>query len=450
VKKNDQLLLSCVSLGSNMEGICKHDNLVVFVPGMLPGETALVLILKVLSKYAYGRILTLNSKPSASRASSDCESFPSCGGCSCRHMLYEDTLIAKQNMVQHCLHSIAHMEIAVQPVIGMENPYHYRNKASFPIGGTAEDPVIGFYAQRSHRIISCSKCQNAETASDNIIQSFLAWIKRNKVAPYNEVTGTGILRHIVIRTNYLGQSLVTVVINQHSSDILRSFVPELEKNHVIGLVANYNLERTNVILGKHYETVYGASTISDKIGEIEYQISPASFFQVNRIQTKKLYDTVKSYAQLTSTDILADVYCGIGTISLYLARECKYVTGIEIVPQAIQNAIINAKQNEINNVHFQCAPAQVALPQLVQNGFRPNVIVVDPPRKGLDSEVIQSIGSALPDRIVYVSCNPATLARDLSLLQQYDYMPEKVQPVDMFCWTSDVETICLLSRNKSI
>lgn len=444
--KNDIFQMTCTSLGSNMEGICHQDGMVVFVPGMLPGETSPVRIVKTQASYAFGILDGAPTSPSDTRITPDCASYPKCGGCSARHMSYETTLIYKQKQVQNCFHSIGHIDLEVPPVLGMESPYHYRNKSAFPIGGTKDEPVLGFFAPRSHRIIPVTSCVNAMTPTDDICTAFLSWMKAHRISCYNEETHTGLLRHLIIRVNRLHESMVTVVARKSNVPFLKDLAQRLQPLGVKTLVLNVNAAQTNVILGQEYLPVYGDGFLHDEILGLNFELSPASFFQVNVAQTEKLYSLAVQFADLTPEKTAYDVYCGTGTISLLLAQHCRQVIGIEVVPQAVENARKNAEANHIFNADFHTGTAESLLPQLIHQTARADVIVVDPPRKGLDPSVIQTICSVSPPKVVYVSCNPATLARDAAMFLEQGYHIDRIQPVDMFCWTSDVETVLLMSQ----
>lgn len=448
MRKNDILPLRCERLGADMEGVCHLNGMAVFVPGLLPGEEADVRLTKLQSRYAFGRMETPPASASPVRRPSDCPVFPRCGGCTCRHMSYEAVLEAKRQQVQDCFARIGHMQVDVPPVIGMDSPFHYRNKTALPAGGTAENPVLGFYAPRSHAIIPVASCLNAMEPSDALCRALLDWMKRYRIAPYQEETHTGLIRHLVIRVNRAHQAMATIVVNGEHLPREKELTDALMAQGAVSVILNENRERTNVILGKRYRTLAGSDTLPDTLCGLHFSVSPASFFQVNPQQTERLYQTALNFAQLTPNDLLCDVYCGAGTITLMMARCCKAALGIEIVPQAIDNARENARNNGIANASFRCGAAEIVLPQLVDEGLRPDVIVVDPPRKGLEEAVIDAMVKASPRRIVYVSCNVATQARDAALLAERGYRVEKVQPVDMFCWTSGVETVTLLSKES--
>ena len=446
MRKNKILTLNCDALGADMEGVCRADGMAVFVPGMLPGETAPVRIVKDSKRFAFGRLESKPTNPADIRREPDCPVYPRCGGCSCRHMTYEATLDAKRQQVQDCFQRIGKLDVNVPPVLGMEHPAEYRNKTALPVGGTADAPCVGFFAPRSHAIIPIDRCQNAMPPADDVSRAVLDWMKANHVAPYQEETHTGLVRHIVTRVNRQHQALVTLAVNGTSIPKAEDLWQALRPLGVIGLVLNENREKTNVILGRTFRTLYGESTLKDVLCGLEFDLSPAAFFQVNPQQTEVLYQTALDFAELQPGDRLCDVYCGAGTISLMMAKHCKEVLGIEIVPQAIDNAKQNAQRNGIPNADFRCGAAEEVLPALVDEGLRPDVIVIDPPRKGVEPAVIDAIAKAAPRTVVYVSCNVATQARDAALLCERGYRLEKVQPVDMFCWTSGVECVARFTR----
>ncbi|MBQ8555457.1 MAG: 23S rRNA (uracil(1939)-C(5))-methyltransferase RlmD [Clostridia bacterium] len=449
MRKNDILTLTADTLGADMEGVCRHEGMAVFVPGLLPGETAPVRIVKVQSRYAFGRLEEPPQTASATRRTPDCPVYPRCGGCSCRHMSYAATLSAKRQQVEDCFRRIGHLDVTVPPVLGMDDPSAYRNKTALPVGGTTEEPCVGFFAPRSHAIIPIDRCPNAMPPADDICRTVLDWMKRNRVAPYHEETHSGLVRHIVIRVNRQHQAMVTLVVNGSSIPRATELADALVPLGVVSLILNENRERTNVILGRKFRTLHGESTLKDVLCGLTFDLSPAAFFQVNPRQTEVLYQTALDFAELRPTDRLCDVYCGAGTISLMMARHCQTVLGIEIVPQAIDNAKENALRNGIANTDFRCGAAEDVLPKLVDEGLRPDVIVIDPPRKGVEPAVIDAIVKAAPRRVVYVSCNVATQARDAALLAEGGYRLDKVQAVDMFCWTSGVECVAAFSKNAT-
>ena len=449
MKKNEVISLRGEKLGAELEGIARVDGMPVFVPGLLPGEEAEVRILRAEKRYAFGKLTALPEPASPDRRDPDCGAYPQCGGCSGRHMRYGLTLEAKRQQLQDCLQRIGGLSVEVPPVLGMEDPRAYRNKTSLPAGGTAEDPVFGFYAPRSHRVIPIASCPNAMPPADEIAAAVLGWVKENHIEPYREEEGRGLIRHLQIRVNRKGESMVTLVVNGSRIPDPGGLISALRPFRVVSLWINENRQRNNVILGQSFHIIYGSETLTDTLCGLSFDLSPASFFQVNPAQTEKLYALAASFAVPESTDTVCDVYCGAGTIGLSMAGRCRRVIGIEIIPAAVRNARNNARRNGISNAEFLEGKAEEILPRLIQDGLRPDVILVDPPRKGLEASVIQAIAQAGPDRLVYVSCNPATLARDAGLLKQTGYEIQKIQPVDMFCWTAGIETVALLSKVRS-
>ena len=448
MQKNDVFVMTADGLGADMEGVCHHEGMAVFVPGLLPGETAPVRIVKVQSRFAFGRMEAPPETPAPIRLSPDCPAYPRCGGCTCRHMTYQATLEAKRQQVADCFRRIGHIEVDVPPVLGMEEPSAYRNKTALPIGGTAEEPLAGFFAPRSHALVPIQHCPNAMPPANDLCRALLAWMKAFHIPPYREAEHKGLVRHLVVRVNRKGQAMATVVVNGARLPREAELVQALREAGAFSVVLNENSDKTNVILGPRYRTLYGPSTLQDELCGLTFELSPAAFFQVNPAQTERLYQTALDFADLRPDDTLCDVYCGAGTITLMMARHCRRALGIEIVPQAIENAQENARRNGIDNARFMAGAAEAVLPRLVAQGLRPDVIVVDPPRKGLDPAVIRAMADAAPRRLVYVSCNVATQARDAALLEQAGFRVERVQPVDMFCWTSGVETVMSLVQQK--
>ena len=444
MQKNEIFRLTAEKLGADMEGICRLNGVPVFVPGMLPGEEADVRIVKTEKRYAFGRMEAPPAVPSPERRDPGCPVYPRCGGCTCRHMNYAATLEGKRLQVQDCFERIGGIRLEIPPVLGMENPLSYRNKTSLPCGGTAADPVLGFYAPRSHAVIPAAQCPNAMPPAGEIARCFLNWMKSFRVEPYRENTHTGLIRHLVIRVNREGKSMVTVAANGSRLPHAEELASALKRLGTESLWLNENKERTNVILSGYFHLIYGRETLPDTLCGLRFELSPASFFQVNPAQTEKLYDTALQFANLQSHETVCDVYCGAGTITLAAARRCASAAGIEIVPAAVENARRNAERNGIRNTVFHAGPAEILLPRLVRDGLRCDAVFVDPPRKGLEPAVIRAVAEANPSRVVYVSCNPATLARDAALFLEAGYRTVRAQPVDMFCWTSGIETVALL------
>ena len=447
--KNQCFEMTCDAFGQDAQGVCRHEGMAVFVPGLLPGERALVRIVKPEKRYAFGRVEKLLEK-SPSRAEPFCPIYKRCGGCVCQHMTYEASLAFKRQQVQDLLQRVGGLSIEVPPVWGMAHPFGYRNKGAYPVAQTDGAPACGFFAPRSHDLVPLPEggCAIQGEDSAKATQAVLSWMRENSVPAYDEQTGRGLVRHIMTRSTTSGELMVVVVVTR--ADIPKaSRLIELLRAAVPGLCSvclSVNSRRTNVILGTDIRVLWGKAAMEDTLCGLRFSVSPLSFFQVNPRQTERLYGLALEYAGLTGAETVVDAYCGAGTISLLLAQKAKKVIGIEIVPEAIQNANENAARNGIANAEFHVGATEELLPKLVANGLRPDVIVLDPPRKGCDPAVLQAIIAAAPKRVVYVSCGAPTLARDVKLLAEGGYAAEKVQCVDMFCWTGAVETVMLLSK----
>ena len=449
--KNQCFEMTCDAFGQDAQGVCRHEGMAVFVPGLLPGERALVRIVKPEKRYAFGRVEKLLEK-SPSRAEPFCPIYKRCGGCVCQHMTYEASLAFKRQQVQDLLQRVGGLSIEVPPVWGMAHPFGYRNKGAYPVAQTDGAPACGFFAPRSHDLVPLPEggCAIQGEDSAKATQAVLSWMRENSVPAYDEQTGRGLVRHIMTRSTTSGELMVVVVVTR--ADIPKaSRLIELLRAAVPGLCSvclSVNSRRTNVILGTDIRVLWGKAAMKDTLCGLRFSVSPLSFFQVNPRQTERLYGLALEYAGLTGAETVVDAYCGAGTISLLLAQKAKKVIGIEIVPEAIQNANENAARNGIANAEFHVGATEELLPKLVANGLRPDVIVLDPPRKGCDPAVLQAIIAAAPKRVVYVSCGAPTLARDAKLLAEGGYAAEKVQCVDMFCWTGAVETVMSLVQQK--
>ena len=449
--KNQCFEMTCDAFGQDAQGVCRHEGMAVFVPGLLPGERALVRIVKPEKRYAFGRVEKLLEK-SPSRAEPFCPIYKRCGGCVCQHMTYEASLAFKRQQVQDLLRRVGGLSIEVPPVWGMAHPFGYRNKGAYPVAQTDGAPACGFFAPRSHDLVPLPEngCAIQGEDSAKATQAVLNWMRENSVPAYDEQTGRGLVRHIMTRSTTSGELMVVVVVTR--ADIPKaSRLIELLRAAVPGLCSvclSVNSRRTNVILGTDIHVLWGKSAMEDTLCGLRFSVSPLSFFQVNPQQTERLYGLALEYAGLTGAETVVDAYCGAGTISLLLAQKAKKVIGIEIVPAAIQNAHENAARTGIANAEFHVGATEELLPKLVENGLRPDVIVLDPPRKGCDPAVLQAIIAAAPKRVVYVSCGAPTLARDAKLLAEGGYAAEKVQCVDMFCWTGAVETVMSLVQQN--
>ncbi|MBS5793253.1 MAG: 23S rRNA (uracil(1939)-C(5))-methyltransferase RlmD [Clostridiales bacterium] len=448
IKKNAYFNIDIIDIGINGEGIGKIDNFTIFVDGALPNETVNIKIIKVKKNYGYGKLIKI-IKPSPYRINPICENFGKCGGCNLLHLSYDEQLNIKSKFIQTNLKKIAKIEnIKVPKAIGIDNPFNYRNKASFPINFT--DKVnIGFYRPRSHNIINIDNCLIQNPINNIIIQKIKDFIKESNISIYNENTGKGDLRHIVTRiANKTNELLICVVINNNKflyRDLLIKNFKDIP--NIDSIVINYNTKNNNVILGDKVETILGKGYIVDYIKDLKFNISPLSFYQVNPIQTEVLYETALNFCNLTGNEIVFDAYCGIGTISLFLAKKCKKVYGIEIVPDAIKNAISNAELNNINNAEFFIGRSEDIIPKLIfENNICPDVIVVDPPRKGCDKVLLDSIIKTSIKKLVYISCDNSTLSRDIAYLSKFGFKLDKIQPVDMFCMTTHIECVALITR----
>lgn len=446
--KNENYVVKINDIGENGEGIGKIDDFVVFVDGALPNEEVLIKLIKIKKSYGYGKLLEIIQK-SDKRVEPVCPVFKRCGGCNFQHLDYKAQLEFKTKLVKDNLERIGGFsDTKVLDTIGMENPYNYRNKAQFPVGISSDGLAFGFYAPRSHSIINVSKCYIQNEVNEKIIDVIKNFMLKFNIAPYDEQTHKGLIRHIVTRVGVVtGEIMVCIVINGKKlpkSDVL---VDMLKDNvDVSTVVLSHNNQKTNVILGDKISVLYGKGFINDYIGDFKFEISPLSFFQVNPVQTKVLYQTALDFAELTGNETVIDAYCGIGTISLFISQKAKKVIGVEIVPQAIDDAKRNAKINGVSNAEFIVGKAEEIIPDLCQNqNLSADVIFLDPPRKGCDSKLLDMILQVLPEKVVYVSCNPSTLARDLKTLSQ-KFMVDKVQPVDMFGFTGHIETVVLLKR----
>ena len=451
VKKNEKYIVDIVNNGFGGEGIAKIDGFTIFIPNTIKGEKCEILIVKVLTSQAYGKLLQIIEK-SEERTEIDCNTYQRCGGCDLRHMTYESTLELKREAVQSLINKGLKTKIIVENTIGMNTPYNYRNKAQYPVGLDKNgEPAIGVFAQRTHTIIPIEKCMIQTEISQQIAKTILEFIKENRIPVYNEENQTGLVRHIVIKVGkYTGQIMCILVLNENKGEenilIEKKLVQELcqKYSQIKTIVKNINTQNTNVILGKENVNLYGNGYIEDKLGEYLFKISPMSFYQVNPVQAEVLYYTAIEVANLTKDDVLFDLYCGIGTIGIFASKYVKKVYGIEIVPQAIEDAKENARINNINNAEFMVGNVEVAFDELInKKHIIPTAIIVDPPRKGLDNRTIENILKIKPEKLVYISCNPATMVRDLAKMEE-TYNISKVQPVDMFPFTKHVECVSVL------
>ena len=449
-RKNDIVTLEIVDCGTDGEGIGKADGFTVFVKDAVIGDTVKAKIMKAKKNYGYGRLMEI-LKPSPYRVEPVCPSARQCGGCQLQAVSYEEQKVFKEKKLRGHLERIGGFhDLPMEPLIGMDEPYHYRNKAQFPVGRNKEGRIItGFYAGRTHAIIENRDCALGIPQNKDVLDRVITHMEKYNIEPYNEMTGRGLVRHIFVRYGFFtGELMVCLIINGQEIPHQKEFIEKLcEIPGMTSISLNINKKRNNVILGEKVKTIWGQEFITDKIGDISYEISPLSFFQVNPKQTWKLYSKALEYADLHGEETVWDLYCGIGTISLFLAQKARFVRGVEIVPAAIEDAKRNAQINNIENVEFFVGKAEEVLPrEYEKNGVYADVIVVDPPRKGCDEMLLKTILKMQPKRVVYVSCDSATLARDLRFLCDNGYELKKVCGVDQFPQTVHVETVCLLGR----
>jgi 23S rRNA (uracil1939-C5)-methyltransferase len=452
LKKNDQVEILIEDIGSEGEGIGKYEGYTLFVKDTMMGDRALVQVMKTGKSYGYARLVKLID-PSIFRVEPRCPIAAKCGGCQLMHVDYQKQLEYKENKVRNCLTRIGGFaDIPMEPISGMEEPYYYRNKSQYPVGRNKDGSVaIGFYAGRTHSIIDTKHCYIGARVNEDILAYLRSFIEDKRIEPYDEEGHKGLLRHILIRMGFnSGEIMVCLVINGTKIPDQDELVEGLRKiPGMKSICLNVNKEKTNVILGNKVIPLWGEPYITDSIGEVNYQISPLSFYQVNPVQTKKLYDLALEYADLNGDEVVWDLYCGIGTISLFLAQRAMQVYGVEIIPQAIEDAKKNAELNGIRNAEFFVGAAEEILPKKYkEEKIKADVIVVDPPRKGCDQSLLDTILAMAPKRVVYVSCDPATLARDLKYLCERDYELTRVRAVDQFSHSTHVETVVLLSYKK--
>ena len=451
VKKNEYVTLTFEDLTHEGNGVGKVGGYPLFVPNGLPGEEAVVKVIKVNKNFGFGKLIELKNI-SEERVDPTCHVH--CGGCQLQHMSYNLQLQMKQNQVRNVMKKIGHLEhVPIHPIIGMDNPFHYRNKVQIPVGEKDGKLITGYYQKRSHRIVEdLDTCSSQADEINEILPEVKKIANRIGIEAYDEENHRGVLRHIMIRTGYATKETMLVLVTKTNKlpgkEIL---IQELTDKFpdIKSIVQNINDQRTNLILGEKTKVLWGEEYIHDKIGELTFAISAKSFYQVNPVQTKVLYDKALEYAKIDENDVVIDAYCGIGTISLFLAQKAKKVYGVEVVPEAIHDAKANAKLNGMNNVEFVVGQAEKIMPEWKREGLDPDVIVVDPPRKGCAPEFLEAMIEMEPKRIVYVSCNPSTLARDLRILEDGGYRTNEVQPVDMFPNTTHVEAIALIQRKMS-
>lgn len=458
MQKNDELILKIEDMGVDGAGIGKSDGMTFFVKDAVIGDVVRAKIIKLKKTYGYARLMEL-LEASADRVEPNCPYYRQCGGCQIQALSYEKQLEFKENKVRNNLERIGGFtKIPMEPIVGMDEPYHYRNKAQFPVGTDKEGHIVtGFYAGRTHTIIPNRDCALGLPVNREILDIVIDFMEKYHISAYDEKTGKGLVRNVLIRCGFSSQEkMVCLIINGKSLPHGEKLVEALRKiDGMTSISLNCNTERTNVILGHKTIVLWGQEYITDQIGDISYEISPVSFYQVNPVQTEKLYGLALEYADLHGEETVWDLYCGIGTISLFLAQKAKQVYGVEIIPQAIENAKRNAVKNGIENAEFFVGKSEEVLPEFYEKEAaagrkaHADVIVVDPPRKGCDEKLLDTIVKMAPDRVVYVSCDSATLARDLKILCEQGYELKRVRAVDQFCHTVHVEVVCCLYRTNS-
>ena len=428
-------------------GIARVNGAVVFVPHAVRGEEIDLRITKVMKTSCAGEIVKIHD-PSPERMEPECPYAGKCGGCAYRHLTYPEELWAKRQRVQDALTRIGGLELTVEEILGAKNPEHYRNKSQYPVGA---DGSIGFFQARTHKVVPIRRCLIQTEAADRTAQAVGEWMRRYKISAYDETTGKGLVRHVCVRVNRKGESLCCVVVNGNKvprEPELAAYVTAAVP-HTVGVLLNSNTRRGNVVLGDKYRTLFGRNYLMDTLCGLEFKLSMPSFYQVNRDQAEVLYGKALEFAGLTGNETVLDLYCGIGTITLCLAKAAKRVIGAEIVPPAIRDAKENALRNHIENAEFFCGDAADIAAKLESDGLRPDVVTVDPPRKGLAPEVIASVAAMGPEKVVYVSCDPATLGRDVKIFREFGYEAKRAAAVDMFPGTAHVETVVLLSRETN-
>ena len=451
IQKNQEYVVDIIDNGFEGEGIAKIDNFTIFIPGTIKGEKVRILIVKVLSSHGFGKIVEIIEKSQA-RQDVDCNTYKRCGGCNLRHVKYEETLKMKQNAVQSLVNKTLKNKLQVKETVGMENPLHYRNKAQYPIGINKQgEPVIGVFANRTHEVIPIDNCLIQNKKSEEIAKFIIEFIKEKNISIYDEKTGKGLVRHIVTKVGIkTGEIMCVIVINGHKIPNESELVENLKTRYpeIKAIVKNINIKNTNVILGQENINLYGNGYIEDILGEYKFKISPLSFYQVNPVQAEKLYNLGVSMAEITKDDVVFDLYCGIGTISLFMSKFAKKVYGIEIVEEAVKMAKENAESNNVSNTEFFAGDVEIVLDDLINNKWlKADVVMFDPPRKGLDKKSIDNILNIRPKKIVYISCNPATLIRDLADFES-EYDIKTIIPVDMFPYTSHIECVSVLQHKK--
>ena len=448
VQKNKEYIVDIIDNGFEGEGIAKIENFAIFIDGAIKGEKCRILIVKITSSHAFGKLLEV-IEPSEFRCQPDCDSYKRCGGCNLRHIEYEETLNIKAQKVQNLVNKTLSNSIDVYKTLGMGNPYNYRNKAQYPVGINKDGEIVmGVFAKRTHEIIPLNECYIQKEISYEIAKFIIDYMKENGISVYNEETQKGLVRHIVTKVGVqTNEIMCIIVINGKEIPNEKDLTDKIIQNfpEVKSIVKNINTRNTNIIMGEKNVNLYGDGYITDILGDYTFKISPMSFYQVNPVQAEALYNIAIEKANITKNDVVYDLYCGIGTIGIFASKFAKKVYGIELVKQAIDDANANANLNNIDNIEFICGDVEEAFDRLIKKEkVKPSVVIVDPPRRGLDNNTIENIMQLNVERVIYISCNPATMVRDLHLMEE-KYEVKEIQPVDMFPFTSHVECCSMLS-----
>ena len=453
IQKNQEFEVEIIDNGYEGEGIAKIDNFTIFIKGAIKGERCRIVIVKVNKSFAFGKLLEV-LKSSEYRVNADCTTYKRCGGCSLRHIKYEETLKIKKDMVQNLVNKGLKNRITVNDVIGMDNPYNYRNKLQYPVGRDKNEmPVMGVFANRTHEIIPVESCLIQNKEAEKVAKEIFKFIKENNISIYDEKTRSGAIRHIIVKIGVKTNEIMCIIVsNDESFNMEKELVRDITSkfSNVKTIIKNVNNKNTNVILGDRDVVLYGNGFIFDKLGDYTFKISAKSFYQTNPTQTEILYNKAIEFAKLNKEDVLCDLYCGIGTIGIFASDKVKKVYGIEIVEEAVEAAKENAKINNVGNIELIAGNVEKAFKELVEiKQVKPSVIIVDPPRRGLDETTINKILDLEVTRLVYVSCNPATMVRDLKILEE-KYEVKEIQPVDMFPYTSHVECVVAMTLRETL
>lgn len=447
-RKNDQVTVEIDGLLHDGTGVGHIDGIAIFVPGTAPGDLAEVLVIKVEKRFLRGKLISVLT-PSPDRIKPECTLAGKCGGCAFSHLSYDAELREKEQRVRDSFSRIGGMEVSLSPIVASPETFRYRNKAQFPVSGTPGNLTAGFYAPRSHRVVPCDDCLLQPVRTKDVLKAVLHYANEEKLSAYDELSGKGLLRHIFIREGADGGLCVMSVINGNALPHVEKLITSLNElclGAPLSLMLNINRTRGNVILGKECVSLYGPPYLEDTLCGLRFRISPLSFYQINHAQCESLYRKAAEYADLSGDEVLCDLYCGVGTIGLTMAKKARRLIGVEVVAAAVEDAKENARQNGIENAEFLCGTAETLAAKLALRGEHPDVCIIDPPRSGCDSSLMDALSALSPKRIVYISCDPATLARDVALLTERGFLLKAATPFDMFPRAAHVETVVLMSR----